>query len=215
MRVLIVQLDPTVGDIDGNKRKLLETLANVCAAGGRAMAGARVDVDLVVFPELFLVGYPPRDLLEREWFIEACERAVDEIRQASARLPEVGLLFGAPVRSAVPSGKGLYNCAILVCEGRVVARQAKSLLPTYDVFDEARYFDPATEVKPVPFKREMLGISVCEDAWNDPEFWPRRRMYDLDPIEVLARAGATLIVNISASPFHAGKDATRYRLISN
>ncbi|MDI6638963.1 MAG: NAD+ synthase [Bacillota bacterium] len=210
MKVCIAQLNPTVGDIEGNKRRLIETLAHL-DAGGRI----RADVDLVVFPELFLVGYPPRDLLEREWFVEACERAVDEIRRASVRFPGMGVLFGAPLQSTTPSGKGLHNCAVLVCGGELVAVQAKSLLPTYDVFDEARYFDPALEIKPVPFKGEMLGISVCEDAWNDPDFWPKRRMYDLDPIEVLARAGATLHVNISASPFHAGKDAQRYRLISN
>ncbi len=213
MRVCIAQLNPTVGDIEGNKRMMLDTLADMA---GRAGVGAGTGVDLVVFPELFLVGYPPRDLLERDWFLEACERAVDEIRRASARFPEVGVLFGAPQRSATTSsGKGLQNCALLVCGGRLVASQAKSLLPTYDVFDEARYFDPASEVKPVPFKGEVLGISVCEDAWNDPDFWPRRRMYDFDPVGALAKAGATLFVNISASPFHAGKDATRYRLISN
>ncbi|MGE5586217.1 MAG: NAD+ synthase [Bacillota bacterium] len=218
MRVSIAQLDPTVGDIDGNKRRLLETLANVCAARGRTVAGAGDgdDVDLVVFPELFLVGYPPRDLLQLQWFIDACEGAVNEICKASVGFPGVGVLFGTPLRSTgARSGKGLQNCAVLVCDGQVVARQAKSLLPTYDVFDEARYFDPAAEVKPVPFKGETLGISICEDAWNDPDLWPGRRMYDFDPIAALVRAGATLIVNISASPFHAGKDALRYRLISN
>ncbi|MEN6348923.1 MAG: NAD+ synthase, partial [Syntrophomonas sp.] len=170
--------------------------------------------DLVILPELVLVGYPPRDLLERSWFIDRIREAVRTIIQVSNRYPETALLFGIPEANEI-TGKGLYNSAVLVYQGDVLATQAKSLLPIYDVFDEARYFDPAAEISVIPFKDELIGISICEDAWNDSEFWPRGRIYDFDPVGELARQGATLLVNISASPFHAGKEEIRYRLIRN
>jgi len=170
--------------------------------------------DLVILPELFLCGYPPRDLLERHWFIQQSLEAVDQLRALSQRYPKTGILVGAPLPTGRPTGKGLYNAALLICNGEVVFQQNKSLLPTYDVFDEARYFDPADQVAVVPFRGEMLGISICEDAWNDPELW-LRVPYDADPIASLAAAGATLLINISASPFWVGKDTIRYRLLSN
>jgi NAD+ synthase (glutamine-hydrolysing) len=170
--------------------------------------------DLVILPELFLCGYPPRDLLERHWFIQQSLEAIDQLRALSQRYPETGILVGAPLPTGRPTGKGLYNAALLICNGEVVFQQNKSLLPTYDVFDEARYFDPADQVAVVPFRGEMLGISICEDAWNDPELW-LRVPYDADPIASLAAAGATLLINISASPFWVGKDTIRYRLLSN
>ncbi len=130
------------------------------------------------------------------------------------RYPDTGILTGAPV-SADGAGKGLYNGAFLIHDGRTTAVRYKSLLPTYDVFDETRYFETAPEVMPVSFKGETIGISVCEDAWNDPVLWPGNRMYSFNPIEALAQKGATIIINISASPFTIGKEEIRYRLISN
>lgn len=171
--------------------------------------------DLLVLPELFLVGYPPRDLLERTWFIEKTEATLQTIISISKNYPQTGILLGLPRPNQNPAGKGLYNSAVLVYQGEVLGCQHKSLLPIYDVFDEARYFDPAVEVEVVAFKEEVLGISICEDAWNDSELWPQRRMYTLDPIEVLAAKGATIMINLSASPFYVGKEAIRYRLISN
>ncbi|MDD2621400.1 MAG: NAD+ synthase, partial [Syntrophomonadaceae bacterium] len=171
--------------------------------------------DLLVSPELFLVGYPPRDLLERTWFIEKTETALQTIIGISEAYPQTGILLGIPRPNENPAGKGLYNSAVLVYQGEILGCAHKSLLPIYDVFDEARYFDPAMEVEVFAFKDEVLGISICEDAWNDPELWPRRRMYNLDPIDLLAQKGATIMINLSASPFYVGKEAIRCRLISN
>jgi NAD+ synthase (glutamine-hydrolysing) len=111
-------------------------------------------------------------------------------------------------------GKGLYNCALLIYQGKVIFSQHKSLLPSYDVFDEARYFDPGVDLQTVSFKGETLGISICEDAWNDPELWPRQA-YRFDPIDVLAKKGASIFINISASPFHIEKEKLRYRITQN
>jgi NAD+ synthase (glutamine-hydrolysing) len=201
----MAQLNPTIGDFAGNLDKMEQTLA-ACAAEGAP--------DLVVFPELFLCGYPPRDLLERAWFIRQAQDAVKRVLEISQRYPEAGILVGVPLPTDRLTGKGLYNSALLIEGGQVLLQQNKSLLPTYDVFDEARYFDPARAISVVPFHGERLGISICEDAWTDPELW-LRPPYDSDPIAALAEAGATTLVNISASPFWAGKEEIRYRLLSN
>jgi NAD+ synthase (glutamine-hydrolysing) len=203
LKVSIAQLNPIVGDINGNRSKIMNTLSQCSEKGS----------DLVIFPELFLSGYPPKDLLERSWFIEKIQHAIQELIQFSAERPKTGMLFGAPLFGRKEVGKGLYNSAVLIYQGKILACQHKSLLPTYDVFDEMRYFDPATEINTVVFKEETLGISICEDAWNDPELWPRGRIYACDPIEILARKGATILINISASPFYMGKEQIRYRLI--
>jgi NAD+ synthase (glutamine-hydrolysing) len=202
MKITLAQLNPVVGDVSGNLAKLVATLAQQHPAS-----------DLVVFPELFLVGYPPRDLLEKPALIAKVQAALAELVELSARYPDTGLLVGAPQPTGRDTGKGLCNCAVLIHRGRVLRRQAKSLLPTYDVFDETRHFDPAQEVEVVPFKDEILGISICEDAWYDPELW-FRRLYPVDPIQGLADQGATVLINISASPFQVGKEELRYRLLS-
>ncbi len=202
MRVTMAQMNPTVGDVNGNLALVEDVL--------RRCAGQKPD--LVVFPELFLVGYPPRDLLERADFVQHCQEAVQRLQEISGEYPETGILVGTVTPTRRAAGHGLYNSALLIHRGSVLFRQHKSLLPTYDVFDESRYFDPAPEVETMPFRGEVLGISICEDAWNDPEFWPRRS-YPVDPIETLARRKATVLINISASPFSAGKEEVRYRLI--
>ncbi len=204
MKVTLAQLNPIIGDYAGNLAKIEETLA--------AVAGEKPH--LVVFPELCLTGYPPRDLLERAWFVTQAQKAVGELLAVSQRFSQTGIVIGVPLPSGQAVGKGLHNAALLIENGQILFRQNKSLLPTYDVFDEARYFDPAGQVGVTPFRGEILGISICEDAWNDPELWPRR-LYDGDPIAKLAAAGATLMVNISASPFCAGKEPVRHRLLSH
>lgn len=204
MMITIAQLNSMVGNIDGNLKKIIDTLPQC----------AKHSSDLLVLPELFLVGYPPRDLLERRWFITKVQKAVRELVRVSAGYPQTGILVGSPLRTEKNMGRGLYNSAMLIYQGRILLSQPKSLLPTYDVFDEARYFDPAPEIHTVRFKNETLGISVCEDAWNDPELWSRRN-YLLDPIGILAEKGATLFINISASPFHVGKEKIRYRIVQN
>lgn len=191
MNITVAQLNPVIGDINGNLKKIVDTLL-VCNS-----------TDLVVFSELFLTGYPPRDLLKRSWFIERTQKAIDKLVELSAKY-NTGILFGAPTKN---NTGGVYNSAILIYQGEVLAIQHKSLLPTYDVFDEARYFDKAPEIHIVPFRGEILGISICEDAWSNN--------YTFDPIQVLAEKGATIFINISASPFHIGKEEIRYRIVKN
>ncbi|ADN36121.1 NAD+ synthetase [Methanolacinia petrolearia DSM 11571] len=204
MRITLVQLDPVVGDIDGNTERIDETL-RLCRSD---------KPDLVVFPELFLTGYPPRDLLERKSFIDRSYRAVKEIMEVSAGFPDTGILFGAPLRTGKETGRGLYNSALLVKDGELPFTQHKSLLPMYDVFDEVRYFDPAPSTGVAALGDTTLGISICEDAWNDPLLFPGR-FYTFDPQADLAAKGADLFVNISASPFHAGKECVRFEIFRN
>ncbi len=203
MRITLAQLDPIVGDIAGNVRRIHAVVAG-CAAE---------HPDLVIFPELFISGYPPQDLLERAWFIEQVRRAVAEVAELSAAYPGAGILFGAPVANTRQYCKGLYNAALLAYDGAILATQAKRLLPTYDVFDEARYFDPAREINVIPFKGERLGVHICEDAWSDPALWPKGLPYDINPISQLMAQCATLLINLSASPFQAGKECVRYQML--
>jgi NAD+ synthase (glutamine-hydrolysing) len=205
MKVTLAQLNPVVGDLQGNLSRMKETLSQ-----------ASKDLsDLLVLPELFLAGYPPKDLLERRWFVQKVQQTIEKLAKISTEYPQTGILFGAPLLTVKNTGKGLYNSAVLIHQGQVLFTQHKSLLPTYDVFDETRYFDPAGELNTVTFKCENLGISICEDAWNDPQLWPRGKFYTFNPIEVLAKKGASLFINISASPFEMGKEELRYQLISN
>jgi NAD+ synthase (glutamine-hydrolysing) len=203
MKITMAQMNPFVGDIPGNAKAIVTTYE----------AAARSGSDLVIFPELFLTGYPPWDLLERPWFIEKTDAAVRELVRATRAHPETGLLFGAPRRAGTGGGKPLFNSAVFAHRGRILLEQGKSLLPTYDVFDETRYFAPSPEIRTIAFMGETLGITICEDAWTDPELWPQGQPYRLDPVSVLAGRGATLLVNISASPFHAGKEEIRFGLI--
>jgi NAD+ synthase (glutamine-hydrolysing) len=202
MKITLAQLNPTVGDISGNLAKVTQTLSQC----------SKDSPDLVVFPELFLVGYPPRDLLERPSFIAKTDEAIRELSEVSQQYPQTGIIVGTPQPGQQSTGKGLHNSALLIYQGRLLFTQHKSLLPTYDVFDEARYFDPAADDPVVEFKGHTLGISICEDAWNDPTLW-HRPTYSYDPIEVLAEKGADLIINIAASPFHRGKEKLRYDIV--
>jgi NAD+ synthase (glutamine-hydrolysing) len=203
MRIVLAQLNPVVGDVSGNLRRVQQALERA----------RELKPDLVVFSELILTGYPPRDLLARNWFIDRAEAGLAEVRRISAQYPEVGIVVGAPVRSPGGLGKGLFNAAVLLEGGKELQRQAKSLLPSYDVFDETRYFDSADRVQPANFRGERIGMSVCEDAWNSPEMW-EKAPYGRDPVAELASVGATLLVNISASPFAVGKEAVRRRLVA-
>lgn len=202
MKITLAQLNPVIGDIDGNLAKAIDALSQ-CAMD---------ESDLIVFPELFITGYPPRDLLERPCFIEHAQTAIDKLKDASTNCQQTGIIIGVPIPTGRNTGLGLYNSAVLIHRGQMLFSQPKSLLPTYDVFDEARYFDSASNIHTVPFKDEILGISVCEDAWSDYQPW-KQRNYSLDPIETLADKGASIIINISASPFHAGKEEIRYRIL--
>ena len=203
MKIMAAQLDPIVGDVEGNEAKLYA----VCE---QAMAQS---ADLVVVPELYLVGYPPKDLLERRWFMASVAAAIERIQTFSSRFPEMGILLGAPVATDCAVGRGLYNAALLIHDGAIRGEAHKTLLPTYDVFDEARYFDTSPVAEPIPFKGERLGVHICEDAWTDTSLWAQRRLYDFDPVRMLIDKGATVLINLSASPFSVGKEGLRHEII--
>jgi len=205
VKIALGQINPTIGDLDGNRRLVWDA----------ALEAERRGADLVIFPELALTGYPPKDLLERPAFLDAARASLDALAaDLGARGVRAGVLVGFPERlPPSPSGRGVANSAALIEGGRVVSVTRKSLLPTYDVFDEWRYFDPATAVGVVPFRGQRLGVTICEDIWNDGDFWPQR-LYRADPVEALVAAGADLIVNVSASPFSIEKRTLRPRMLA-
>ncbi len=200
MRFAIAQIDYTIGAFEANFEKM-------AAAVARARASR---VDLVVFTELATVGYPPGDLLERHEFVEANLEQLQRV----ARLSDdtLGILVGFVDRNVSGTGKGLYNAVALCDGGEVVARCYKCLLPTYDVFDEARYFQPGTDVRPLDFRGVKIGVSVCEDVWADPDL-DGQSLYSRDPVLELIHRGAQILVNLSASPFELGKAAERRELV--
>ncbi|QTX31955.1 NAD+ synthase [Aminithiophilus ramosus] len=202
MRIAAAQLNPTVGDVAGNVALLARAIASIPPG----------EADLVVAPELFLTGYPPLDLLEKGWFLESVGRGIADVAELSRSRPDLAVLFGAPRPTGGGRGKPLHNGALLVEAGLVVGEQAKTLLPTYDVFDEARHFAPAARNRTLPFRGERLGVTVCEDIWNDAGTWPGASLYDRDPVAEAVADGATMIVNLSASPFSMGKERLRFRL---
>jgi len=204
LKIAICQYNPVVGDIDGNLAKVASAI--------KTSAGQKPD--LLVFPELFLTGYPPRDLLEKDWFLRKIKRAIKDIAILSGRYADIGILFGAPTLVVEKTSRRLYNSALLIHRGRVIFTQHKTLLPTYDVFDETRYFKPADKVSVVNFKGRKLGISICEDAWNDAALWPKGKPYNQDPIKTLTKAGAEIFINLSASPFEMGKASLRSGLFT-
>jgi NAD+ synthetase len=201
MKLALAQLNTTVGDFAGNEAKIL-------AAYRR---GAEAGADLVLVPELAVCGYPPRDLLNRARFIENNQTVLERLARATGR---TGLLVGYVGRNERRPGREATNAAALLQHGTVLATRTKSLLPTYDVFDEDRYFEPATENQPVEFNGLRLGLTICEDVWNDEDFWDDRR-YRRNPAADLIQAGARLLLNISASPWHLGKNRTRRAMLAS
>jgi NAD+ synthase (glutamine-hydrolysing) len=200
MRLALAQLNFTVGAFEENFRRMADAVGKAAAAGA----------DLVVFSELAACGYPPRDLLHHPKFVDLNLQLVD--RLAALSTGQLAILVGAAVRNPASPGKGLFNAAVLCRDGRVDQVRHKSLLPTYDVFDEDRYFEPAASVSPMELRGVSLGVTICEDVWNDRDLWPTR-LYHRDPVEELAAAGADLFINISASPFTLDKADVRRRLI--
>jgi NAD+ synthase/NAD+ synthase (glutamine-hydrolysing) len=201
MKIALLQIDPTVGDLRGNARLILDALVAAQLHGA----------DLAVTPELALVGYLPRDLLLAGGFIDASWRVLGDLAAQAASLPPV--LVGLPERNDSDEGRPLFNSAVLLHEGALSSRFRKALLPTYDVFDEDRYFEPFHGPQFLDLGGRRLGISICEDIWNDRDFWKRRR-YHHDPIDELVRAGADAIVNLSASPFTVGKHRKREHMLA-
>lgn len=199
MKIGVLQLNSTIGDYEANRKKLVAAYETVVQRGA----------EFVIAPELFLCGYPPRDLLLRADFIDANLNALAE---TARNIGDVPLCVGFVDKNSARPGRSLFNSAAVLHEGRIVWRQNKSLLPTYDVFDEDRYFEPAKSTAPFEFKGRKLGITICEEVWNDEDFWPDR-LYRRDPVKELVTQGADLILNISASPWHVGKENTRLAML--
>ena len=200
MKIAICQINTVIGDLGNNKQKIIDWYKKAEAE----------NADLVIFPELCLVGYPPLDLVEKKEFRDAALNATKEV---ASMTKSTGLIFGSICEGDNQAGTDIHNSAFLCYNGKIQFIQHKSLIPNYDVFDEMRYFDPSREVLVHEFKGEKLGISICEDIWNDEDYWYKRR-YVNDPILDLLKKGATLLVNISASPYAYGKRDDRKKMLS-
>lgn len=200
MKIAVCQINTIVGDIEYNKSKIIEGYQK----------GIADQADLVIFPELSLIGYPPLDLVEKKEFRQAVFIAAENIASITT---DVGLIFGAITEDDDKIGTDVHNSALLCYNGKIQFIQHKTLIPNYDVFDEMRYFDSAKEVFVHEFKGEKLGISICEDIWNDTDYWYRRR-YVRDPVRELIEQGSTILINISASPYSYGKRKDRCEMLS-
>jgi NAD+ synthase (glutamine-hydrolysing) len=200
MKIALAQINTTVGDLTGNEAKIL-------AAYQR---GVELGVELVVFPELAITGYPPRDLLLKRHFVQ---QNLEVLNRLAAATGATGMLVGFVGRNEAGVGREATNSTALLQHGKIIATRSKTLLPTYDVFDEDRYFQPATSNAPVDFNGRKVGLTICEDVWNDEEFWDERR-YQANPPAQLVAAGATILFNNSASPWHLGKNETRHQMLS-
>ena len=217
VKIALAQINPTVGDFQGNTARILEFAERAAGLGA----------DLILFPELVICGYPPADLLEKRTFIERADRALNEICDWTATAGRPAVLVGSVMAAGVEAGKSVRNVAVLLAGGKVRSVQTKTLLPFYDVFDEQRYFEPAETQALTSLEvagAEMpLAVTICEDAWNDKGYWPRR-LYAIDPVERLMeswdgqaealRGQPRVIVNISASPFWDGKRAVRREMLA-
>jgi NAD+ synthetase len=200
MRLALAQLDFTVGAFEQTFEKVRQAVDRARGAGA----------DLVVFSELATTGYPPRDLLHHDSFVRANLDLLERIAKLTD--DQLGLVIGCVTPNTAGDGNPLFNTAALCHRGRVVGRHHKTLLPTYDVFDEDRYFEPGSSVQPFEFKGVSLGLTVCEEVWNDRDFWPKR-LYPRDPVCELAGRGAQILLNISSSPFTFGKAALRRDMV--
>lgn len=205
MKVAIAQLNPIVGDVAGNTAKIKKYIKDA----------REKDVELMVLPELALIGYPPMDLLNNKLLVSDNLSALEELASVA---PEIGIVCGYVDRDENNSAI-LYNSAAFIYQGKIIAKQNKSLLPTYDVFDEARYFCPAANHQLIDFKGYAVGITICEDIWNS-EFYSDRefieeRYYTIDPVSIVSKLGANLILNLSASPYVMGKTAFKAEMLKS
>ena len=200
MKLALGQINPTVGDFAGNSAKIIEYSSRARAQG----AG------LILFPELSVCGYPPRDLVERASFVthnrEAAEHIASETRG-------IAVICGLVTPAQADAGKSVMNSAALLLDGEIKFVQSKMLLPTYDVFDELRNFAPARHQELLSFCGKQMALTICEDAWNDKHFWPRQ-LYSVDPVEALVKSGGNFVLNISASPFWTGKRELRQEMLA-
>lgn len=201
MKIALGQINPTVGDFSGNAAKHIEFSRRAQASGA----------ELILFPELSVCGYPPRDLVERPWFVARNRETAEQIAAAT---PGIAVICGIVTPAESETGKSVMNSAALLRDGKVAFVQSKMLLPTYDVFDEMRNFAPARKQELFSLGGGHVALTICEDAWNDKLFWPKR-LYTVDPIEALIRAGGNLVLNISASPFWIGKRELRHAMLAS
>src|SRR5437870_2145583 len=200
MKVFIAQINPTVGALSSNADLIRRAYDD----------GVRAGAEIVMVPELAVTGYPPLDLLDRRVFVDAAL----EVRDALAAMTgEVALIFGCVTRNESWCGKPFHNTAVVAQGGGIVHQQHKALLPTYDVFDELRYFEPVTAVRAIDLCGHRVGVSICEDFWFDDEILGTK-LYCNNPVDQLVRQGAEVLLNISASPFNAGKRKSRYELFA-
>jgi NAD+ synthase (glutamine-hydrolysing) len=201
MRIALAQIDPLIGDFAGNTAK-------ICRFIERARDQ---QADLVVFPELAVVGYPPRDLLDHAGFVtasQACWRPIQEASQG------IGVVCGAVAANRSHKGKPYHNAALFFADGALIAEAHKQLLPSYDVFDEERYFEPGARAVMVEFRGQRVGLTICEDIWNRSDFLPHFP-YHQDPVVELARASVDMLINISASPYHVKKVPLVFELLQS
>ena len=200
MKIALGQINPTVGDFAGNAAKIIDF----------SMRAKSLGAGLILFPELSVCGYPPRDLVERASFVQHNREAAEHI---AAETHGIAVICGLVTPAQAETGKSVMNSAALLMDGRIKFVQSKMLLPTYDVFDEMRNFAPARSQVLFPFCGKQMALTICEDAWNDKHFWPRR-LYTVDPVEALVHAGGNFVLNISASPFWANKRELRHDMLA-
>jgi NAD+ synthase (glutamine-hydrolysing) len=202
VKIALAQINPTVGDFTGNLERIIAVSRRAAEQGAR----------LTVFSELVLCGYPPADFLEKPSFLARCRTAVEELTAATGGL-STAVLVGVALPAPADAGKPAVNAAVLLDRGRVLLEQHKRLLPFYDVFDEQRYFHPSRHQEVVELDGVRLAITICEDAWNDKNFWPRR-LYSVDPMEELMRQSPALHINLSSSPFWHSKREIRRKMLA-
>ena len=198
MKISLSQINPTVGDLRGNTEKIIKEIEKA----------KDLSSDLIVFPELSLIGYPPRDLIYNPDLARAVGKIINDVIAPTSY--DIGIILGCPSYD----GNSIYNSALFFYKGRLFFGQDKTLLPSYDVFDETRYFKPAKDISTISFRGLRLGITICEDIWNDKDYW-NRRLYEVDPVEKLISQGIDLIINISASPYYYKKCSLRLDMLTH
>lgn len=201
MKIALASINPTVGNLNSNYYKISDFVQKAVQQGA----------DLIIFPELSLVGYPPLDLLLKKSFVEQAISFHNKIAELSKN---IGIIFGSVTRFEDKIGTNIFNTAIVCFDGEIKSIHQKSLLPNYDVFDEVRYFEASKDIHLLNFKSKKIGVTICEDAWNDKDFWAHRN-YEFDPVEENVKLGAEFIINLSASPFSIGKEKVRTEMFSS
>jgi NAD+ synthase (glutamine-hydrolysing) len=196
MKIYLAQQNYHIGNFEANTKKIIDGINKAKDAGA----------DLVLFSELCVCGYPPRDFVEFTDFINQCYAAIDQIKEHTE---DIGVLIGSPARNPLREGKELFNAVFLLYQKEIKAEIHKTLLPTYDVFDENRYFEPAFEWKCIPFKGKKLAVTICEDIWNLGD----NPLYRQTPMEVLIQEAPDVMLNLSASPYNYAQDTVRNSIV--